>query len=145
MESNVSRRDFSKLVTAAAGGILLGSSRAFGQEGSDGKKSAGVPVDPALLLEDPNVCRGLNTCAGKGKGDHACAGQSACATVEAHSCAGTNACKGRGGCGGYPGQNTCKETGHCAVPLSKETWGIARKQFEHLMKDMGKEFGSPAN
>lgn len=141
-DANVSRRNFSKLVAAAAGGLMLGSRTAFGQQGSESKGSAAdFPVDPAQLLEDPNVCRGLNTCQGKGKGEHACAGQAACSTVEAHSCAGTNACKGQGGCGGYPGQNACNEHGHCAVPLSSGTWDIARKQFEHLMKDLGKEFG----
>lgn len=135
---NVSRRDFSKLATVAVGGMIAGSRAAMGQ---DAKKDEGFPVDPKLLLEDPNVCRGLNSCDGKGKGDHACAGQSACSTVEAHSCNGMNECKGRGGCGGYPGQNACKEQGHCAVPLSKESWSLARKQFEHLMRGMDKDFG----
>lgn len=140
---SVSRRDFSKLATVAVGGMIAGSRAAMGQEAKDDE---GFPVDPKLLLEDPNVCRGLNTCSGKGKGDHSCAGQSACATVEAHSCHGTNDCKGQGGCGGYPGQNACKEQGQCAVPLGKDTWSIARKQFEQLMKATGKEFGkAPAN
>ncbi len=118
--------------------MIAGSRVAMGQ---DAKAGDVFPVDPAQLLEDPNVCRGLNSCGGKGKGDHACAGQASCTTVEAHSCHGMNDCKGRGGCGGYPGQNACKEQGHCAVPLSKDSWALARKQFEHLMKDMGKEFG----
>jgi hypothetical protein len=116
------------------------------EEGSE-TKTAGAkefPVDASLLLQDPNVCRGLNTCQGKGKGSHSCAGQSACSSVAQHSCNGTNECKGQGGCGGYPGQNACKEQGHCAVPLSKETWLIARKQFEHLMKDTGQTFGAAA-
>ena len=55
--------------------------------------------------------------------------------------AGENACKGQGGCGGYPGQNACKGKGHCAVPLGKETWALARKQFEQLMGDVGKKVG----
>jgi hypothetical protein len=144
-EKHVSRRDFSRLALAAAGGIAAGSVAAFAQEGSatrDSKeKKDEFPVDAKLLLEDPNVCRGLNTCQGKGKGDHACAGQGACATVEAHACHGTNDCKGQGGCGGYPGQNTCSEKGHCAVPLGEKAWATARKQFEHLMKDLDKLFG----
>jgi len=148
-DKNVSRRNFSKLTLAAAGGVIAGSQAAWGQEGSDKKKEnekgeKQFPVEAGLLLSDPNVCRGLNSCQGKGKGEHACAGQSACATVEAHSCHGTNDCRGQGGCGGYPGQNTCKEQGHCAVPLSDKAWGLARKQFEHLMKDMDKKFGEPA-
>ncbi len=149
---NVSRRNFSKLAIAAAGGILAGSQAAMAAEGSGKKKKKGkkgkkmsgkdFPVDPALLLSDPNVCKGLNSCKGKGKGDHSCAGQGSCATVEAHGCNGHNACKGRGGCGGYPGQNSCKAQGHCSVPLSEKSWGLARKQFEHLMKDMDKKFGA---
>ncbi|MBI4556737.1 MAG: hypothetical protein HY706_04075 [Candidatus Hydrogenedentes bacterium] len=136
---NVTRRDFSKLAAAALCGTLVGATALAQEKKLDTSK---IQVEPSLLLEDPNVCRGINTCQGKGKGDHACAGQSACATAKDHSCSGHNDCKGQGGCGGYPGQNTCKEKGHCAVPLSKDTWPIARKQFEHLMKDMGQKFGS---
>jgi hypothetical protein len=135
----LSRRDFSRLGAAVFTGMLAGSTAGIAQEGE-----MKVFVDPSLLLNDPNVCRGLNTCQGKGKGDHACAGQGACATVEAHSCHGENACKGQGGCGGYPGQNTCQAKGHCAVPLSAKTWELARKQFEHLMKDAGKKVGAAA-
>jgi len=125
---------------AAFGGLTAGTATsAFGQEQAGDKPE--IKVDPALLLSEPHVCRGLNTCQGKGKGDHACAGQGACAAVEAHSCAGENACKGQGGCGGYPGQNTCKTAGHCAVPLQEKTWTLARKQFEQLMKDAGKKVG----
>jgi hypothetical protein len=143
IENDVTRRNFSKLTLAAAAGIVAGSGFAMAQKGSGTKKKKGeFPVDPALLLQDPNVCRGLNSCKGEGKGEHACAGQGACATVDAHSCNGTNQCKGQGGCGGYPGQNACKEQGHCAVPLKEDTWNLARKQFEHLMKDLDKEFGA---
>ncbi len=142
VDKSTSRRDFSKLTLAAAAGIMAGSGAALAQEGSGTKKKKEFPVDPALLLQDPNVCRGLNSCQGKGKGEHSCAGQGACATVDAHSCNGMNDCKGRGGCGGYPGQNSCKEQGHCAVPLSEDSWKLARKQFEHLMKDMDKKFGT---
>lgn len=120
--------------------IVAGSApKKIGAKAAEGKE---FPVDPALLLQDPNVCRGLKSCKGKGKGDHSCAGQGACATVKAHACNGMNDCKGQGGCGGYPGQNSCKEQGHCAVPLSKNSWALARKQFEHLMKDMDKKFGA---
>jgi len=138
--SDVSRRGFHKLTMAAFGGMVAGAgTSAMGQEKADDKPK--VNVDPALLLSEPHVCRGLNTCKGKGKGDHACAGQGACTSVAAHSCAGENDCKGQGGCGGYPGQNTCKGKGHCAVPLQKKTWALARKQFEQLMKDAGKKVG----
>lgn len=141
-EKNVSRRNFSRLSLAAAAGMVAASGVAMAQKEKK-KDGAAYPVDPALLLQDPNVCRGLNTCKGKGKGDHTCAGSGACATAEAHACNGHNVCKGQGGCGGYPGQNNCKEHGHCAVPLSKESWALARKQYEHLMTDLGQKF-SPA-
>lgn len=140
--TGVKRRDFHKLTAAAFGGLLAGGSTA--SQAADDEEKAKVSVDPALLLAEPHTCRGLNSCKSKGRGDeNACAGQSACATVKAHDCAGMNDCKGQGGCGGYPGQNSCKAKGHCAVPLSKSTWAIARKQFEHLMKDAGKKVDSP--
>lgn len=134
------RRRFQKLTLAAFGGLVAGSaSSAQAEEDGDGKPK--VNVDPALLLQEPNVCRGLNACDGKGKGDHDCAGKGACTTLTAHSCAGENDCKGKGGCGGYPGQNTCEGKGHCAIPLKDATWATARKQLEHLMKDAGKKLG----
>ncbi len=147
VEKKVSRRSFSSLTLAAAAGIVGGSRMASAADRGSGTKKkkadADFPVDPALLLQDPNVCRGLNSCKDHGKGDHACAGQGACATAKAHACNGMNECKGQGGCGGYPGQNNCKEHGHCAVPLSKDSWELARKQYEHLMTSLDKKF-SPA-
>lgn len=143
-DQKVSRRDFSTLALAAAGGMMAVSTTALAkdhhEEGSTKKKP--FPVDPALLLSDPNVCKGLNTCGGKGKGEHNCGGQGSCATAEAHACHGHNDCKGQGGCGGYPGQNACKAQGHCAVPLSEKSWALARKQLEHIMSDMGKKIGA---
>lgn len=139
--SNLSRRGFQKLTMAAFGGLAAGAaSSAAAQDNGDKPQ---VNVDPAQLLQEPNVCRGLNTCQGKGKGDHDCAGKAACTTVSSHSCAGQNECKGQGGCGAYPGQNTCKGEGHCAVPLKEKAWKTARAQFEQLMKDAGKEVGDP--
>jgi len=136
---HVSRRNFSAFAAAAVGGLVAGGAPTFGKE--DGPE---IFVDPALLMSgDTNVCRGLNACKGHGKGDHDCAGQAACATAETHSCAGANDCKGQGGCGGYPGQNTCNSKGHCAVPLKEDAWKLARKQFEHLMKDADKNYGDP--
>jgi hypothetical protein len=97
-------------------------------------------------LQDPHVCRGINTCKNKGeKGTtNECAGQGHCATVKSHSCQGMNDCKGQGGCGENPGENECKGKGGCAVPLDagkKMTWQKARKRFEELMKKAGKTFG----
>ncbi|MCI0332896.1 MAG: hypothetical protein L0228_06700 [Planctomycetes bacterium] len=137
------RREFTKLSAAAFGGLLAGSTGLVAAQEEEREDKRKLLVDPALLLEEPHVCRGLNTCRGKGKGEqNACMGQGACAVVKEHSCNGENDCKGMGGCGGYPGQNTCKGKGHCAVALKKETWAIARKQLEHLMADAGKKLGA---
>jgi hypothetical protein len=134
--ASLSRRDFSRLTMTAFGGVLLGTTLA----GSAAEKDA--KHDPALLLQDKHVCRGLNTCKGKGKGgDNSCAGMGNCAIAEAHSCKGENACKGQGGCGEYPGQNSCKGLGSCEVPLKEKTWKTARKAFEAQMKKAGKTFG----
>jgi len=136
-EMGLSRRDFGKLSMAVFGGVLLGTTLAGqGAESSD-------KHDPDLLLQDKHVCRGLNTCKGKGKGgDNSCAGTGNCAMAEAHSCKGDNACKGQGGCGEYAGQNSCKGQGSCEVPLSEKTWKSARKAFEAQMKKKGKTFGA---
>lgn len=138
----VKRRDFHKLTMAALGGLVAGTavSSAQAQKKDENPK---LKVDPGLLMQEPHTCKGLNTCKGKGKGEkNACAGQGACGTAKAHDCKGMNDCKGQGGCGGYPGQNnTCKGSGHCAVPLSKDSWALARKQFEQLMTDAGKKVG----
>lgn len=134
--ADLSRRDFGKLTMAVFGGVLLGTTLGHGAE-SEGKH------DPLLLLQDKHVCRGLNTCKGKGKGgDNSCAGTGKCATTDAHGCKGDNACKGQGGCGEYPGQNACKGLGSCDVPLSDKTWKKARKAFEVQMKKAGKTVGA---
>jgi hypothetical protein len=134
-DTGLSRRDFGKLTMAAFSGVLLGTALTAGAAESD-------KHDPALLLQDKHVCRGLNTCKGKAKGgDNSCAGTGNCATAEAHSCKGDNTCKGQGGCGEYPGQNSCKGQGGCDVPLKEKTWKTARKAFEAQMKKAGKTFG----
>lgn len=137
---NVKRRDFGKLAVAAFGGLAVGASSR--EAAADDDKAPKIPVDPALLLKDPHVCRGLNVCKGHGAGGkNECAGRGQCASVK-HVCAGENECKGQGGCGGYPGQNNvCKGQGHCAVPLDAETWEIARIQFEEIMEANGKKVG----
>lgn len=61
-QANLSRRDFGKLTAAAFGGVLLGSALSARAADKDDKH------DPELLLQDKHVCRGLNTCKGKGKG-----------------------------------------------------------------------------
>ena len=97
----------------------------------------------ANILSEPHVCRGLNTCKGKGKGgDNSCAGTGQCATAAAHSCHGSNACKGQGGCDGHPGENACKGQGACEVPLSDKSWKQARKTFEAQLTKKGQKAGA---
>ena len=129
------RRDFGKLAAAALGGLVAGASLTAQEEKQEEEKK-----NP--LLEEPHVCRGLNTCKNKDKDkENACAGQGDCHTVEAHTCKGENDCRGQGGCGESPGENECKGMGECAVPLKDEVWKKARKRFEELMKKEGKEVG----
>jgi hypothetical protein len=133
-----SRRAFlNKLAIGTVSGLVAGSSACSADGGKETKEEA----EQAIILQDPNVCRGLNTCKGKGSGEHECAGQGSCATAEAHSCKGDNACKGQGGCGATGGQNACKSQGECAVPLSEKAWTKARSAFEIAAKDAGIKVG----
>ncbi len=146
-----SRRELEKMVLAAAGGLLAGAVGGCGG-GAPTPKPAGNSEDatadggkyrPGRLLEDPHICRGLNTCINKGKTgtQNECAGRGNCATVTAHGCGGRNECGGQGGCGAHPGENTCKGNGGCAVPLGDSMWSAARKHFEELMTTDGQPFG----
>jgi hypothetical protein len=132
------RREFNKLVIAAAGGLAAGA----GLAAADDKPKMKDPNKP-LLLQDPHVCRGLNpTCKGEVKGaKNDCAGQAHGPTVKEHKCKGMNECAGEGGCGEKPGENKCKGMGECAVPLSDKAWEKARKNFEAAMTKAGKKFG----
>src|SRR4029077_14327539 len=92
------RQNSYKLSMAALGSMLAGASMAGADDkkssSSDDKPKAKDPKKPALLQE-PHICRGLNTCKGKGKGGkNDCAGQGNCATAKAHSCGGENDCRG---------------------------------------------------
>ena len=144
--SDLNRRDFNRLSMAAFSGIVAGSlagcskapAPATGGEGESAAGSAATEENVSLLLQEPHVCRGLNTCK-TDKND--CAGMGSCASVDKHECAGTNACKGQGGCGENPGENTCKGKGHCSIPLMDHAWKSARKNFEDAMKNAGKTFG----
>lgn len=162
--NELSRRDFTRLSAAAFGGLVAGA--AAGCSGRGGNEpagqgastpeeapAAGAPAaetsagskEPsvAYLLDEPHVCRGLNTCANKGRsGENQCAGQGTCATVGIdHQCGQQNQCKGQGGCGGHYGQNACKGLGGCGVPL-RHGWEEARAAFEKAMNDAGKEVGA---
>jgi membrane protein involved in colicin uptake len=92
-----------------------------------------------------HICRGLNTCQGKGKtGDNKCAGQGLCATTTAapHECAGANNCKGQGGCGADPGRNMCAGYGNGSVPILEDEWPRLRAEFEARMKRLKRPFGA---
>jgi len=137
--TDLNRRDFTQLAAAALGGLLTGTALVQAEE-----KDKPKAKDPKkeLFLQEPNVCRGLNICKGKGKGaKNDCAGQGACATAKKHDCATDNDCAGLGGCGEKPGENACKGMGKCHVPLNAKAWPKARKRFEAVMKKADKKFG----
>jgi hypothetical protein len=95
----------------------------------DAKKTDKKPAPPKEI----HICRGLNTCAGKGlSGDNKCAGQGTCATAlgAPHQCATGNLCKNQGGCGPTAGKNQCNGYGDGAVPIIEEEWYRLRKEFE---------------
>ncbi|REJ84335.1 MAG: hypothetical protein DWQ34_19255 [Planctomycetota bacterium] len=159
-KTDLSRRDFNRLSAAAFGGVVAGTlagcpgggddatespSPEDGPESTDasgGDDAAAAEPDVAYLLEEPHVCRGLNTCENLGKsGENACAGQGTCHSVPEQTCGGDNACKGQGGCGEYPGQNGCKGQGACHVPLMDDAWEKARAAFEKAMEEAGRTVG----
>ena len=147
----LNRRDLHRLALAALGGLAAGAVVGCGGGKPDDRQGrrrtrtrrTRRPTRRRRLLQDPHVCRGINTCKNKGKKGttNECAGQAHCATVAAHDCNGMNDCKGQGGCGEHPGENECKGKGGCEVPLSDKTWPKARKRFEELMTKAGKKFG----
>lgn len=153
---SLDRRDFHKLTLAALSGLLAGTTGCGKPPATEPGATAPVPAEPSespalgvalseaeqLLLDEPHVCRGLNTCKGLGRSqDNACAGQGTCASVADHACAGQNECKGQGGCGTNPGMNACKGQGGCHVPLMDEIWTKARSAFEAAMQKAGKTVG----
>jgi hypothetical protein len=146
---DLSRRDFERLAFAALGGLAAGcqgttstptTSTPTNAEPVTADSTTAVAEAKSLLLEEPHVCRGLNTC--KGFGSDSCAGLSQCASEKAkHHCGGGNDCKGQGGCGANPGENSCKGQGGCSVPLMDSIWDKTRKRFEELMAKEGKKVG----
>lgn len=154
----LTRREFQALSAAALGGLLTGVLSGCGEPpavnpagakgaagpGQGEKGSPGNTEEFDMLASDVHVCRGLNTCRGRGLGgENSCAGQGDCATPSAHhDCGGSNECKGLGGCGETAGRNSCKGQGGCHVPLMAFAWTDARQHFEAQMKRAGKEFGA---
>ena len=69
MEMN--RRDFSKMVLVAVGGIVAGGAMVGCSGDGDKKETA----------SDKHVCKGMNACKGKGgckTGDDSCGGKNSC-------------------------------------------------------------------
>ncbi len=140
--NDMNRRNFGKLALAALGGAIAGSSLINADDKKDAKKDdkkedkKPEKKKEPLLLNEPHVCRGLNTCKGKGKGGkNECAGQGACATAKEITCKGKADCAGLGGCGEKPGENACKGQNGCAVPIKMEAgWKKARTRFEEEAK-----------
>lgn len=134
---SLDRRRFNQLTSAALGGMVAGAALGCSSETPAPDATAGA--EPA----EKHLCRGLNTCKGKGAGgDNECAGQGTCATVAHQSCGGKNACKGLGGCGESVGANECKGQGGCEIPLMDDAWQTMRTRFEEKMTADGKEFGA---
>jgi len=157
--TGLNRRNFHQLAAAAFGGLVTGSMLGCPTESKapvpDTGTTNGTPPAPAeaaaastiddsvsLLMQEKHVCRGLNMCKNQGKSkENSCAGQGTCASYADHACAQQNDCKGQGGCGSNPGENSCKGMGSCHVPLMDHAWDTARKNFETVMKEAGKEVG----
>lgn len=93
-------------------------------------KQESIEYNPA----EAHVCRGLNSCKGKGLGGSGTsAGDGNCATAWEHICVTHNLCKNQGGCGAssthdktpldkekrqnHPGSNTCETLGACSSPI----------------------------
>lgn len=150
MSSELNRRTFHRLSIAALGGVVSGALAGCGDPPAVAPPSAGKGGDKPgesnvdIFASDVHVCRGLNTCKGKGaEGANECAGQGDCATPSTHhSCGGENECKGQGGCGETAARNSCKGQGKCHVPLMASAWKDARSFFESEMKKANKEFGA---
>lgn len=136
----LNRRNFNQLAAATLGGVVAATALAGCSNGTDPTADGGD--GGAVAQGDIHLCRGLNSCKGKGAtGENACAGQGQCASVKAHSCGGQNECKGQGGCGDEVGTNDCKGKGGCAIPLMEGKWKEARAALEDRMKKAGKEIG----
>ena len=120
------RREFTKVMGVVAAGMLAGS-KAF----ADADKAAAKKADAKDAKSDVHVCKGHNSCKGKGAdGKNACKGKGGCASAAAkHECKGKNECKAMGGCkagdAGCAGKNSCKGKGGCEVPV----------KADHLAKD----------
>ena len=101
---SMNRRDFGKVMLGVTGGLLAGA------------EIAKVAYAGEAAGDDKHICKGHNSCKGKG----------GCKTGDG-GCAGKNSCKGQGGCkgsdAGCAGKNSCKGKGGCSVPVEAEHMG----------------------
>ena len=79
----MNRRDFGKVMLGVTGGLLAGAQLA--NVAYAGEEAGGA--------KDTHVCKGHNSCKGKG----------GCSAGDA-GCAGKNSCKGKGGCAVPPAE-----------------------------------------
>jgi hypothetical protein len=114
------RRKFTKVMGAVVAGMVAGSKMVKGD-------------DKAPDAKEKHVCKGANSCSGKGgcktgdggcAGKNSCKGKGGCATSAKHDCKTKNDCKAQGGCksgdAGCAGKNSCKGKGGCAVPVKPQ-------------------------
>ena len=126
----MNRRDFTRLAAAALGGVMAGAKLAAAEDKKEEKPKPKDKEKP-LLLQEPHVCRGLNSCKEKGKGGkNDCAGQGACFTAAKHDCGGDNECAGLGGCGGRGAAGVTDRCGRGAV--GRRCPGVGRRGGVHL-------------
>ncbi len=125
----MNRREFNTLAAAAFGGVVAGTVAGCGKTG--GKSESKTEDGSKVAVKEKHLCRGLNTCEGKGAdGKNKCKGQGSCATVKHATCGGNNECKGFGGCHGTAGKNECKGKGGCEIPLQDKTWKLLKAEFD---------------
>ena len=103
-----------------AGSRLLSALPKDASKGEGKKSSAGdEKKDKAQASSDKHVCKGMNSCKGKGgcmtdanacAGKNDCKGKGGCATAK-HDCKGKNDCKAQG----KGGKNDCKGKGDCST------------------------------
>jgi len=147
------RRDFNKITMAIMSGMMAGTivgcddapKPAPSASKTDEKNTAttSLTAEEQLIIDEPHVCRGLNSCKGLGRSkENDCAGLGTCASMADATCGGSNKCKGQGGCGELPGMNSCEGKGGCHIPLMDGAWEKARAAFEASMTKSGKKFGA---
>ncbi len=132
-DQTLNRRRLFQLAVAALGGLTAGAlvgcnSGQTPTADTDKKKEKDKKEADATprLLQDPHVCRGINTCKNKGKKGttNECAGQAHCATVTAHDCNGMNDLQGARRLRRTPGRKRMQGQGR--LPGAAERQNLAQ-------------------